>query len=443
MKNTQTLGGGVLENNNKSTLKNSQGYNNSQNLKKYKTSENINQNKKDIQNQDILFTNNKDKIFYLKHQPNVNFVSTSITKWGRVLVFYSQYIITKWNRSFTLNSQSSILKSTYRQLAADTFCSCSRFNTSPTDMLPIACKQSSVRLCASLTKGGKSFNLNGQPPADFVSTPLTKGGRGDGIPQSHPTLTKGGRGDGVSESYPTLTKGDKKTSFKLSAFSLIELSIVLIIMGLLVAGVTGGQSLIQSAKLRSFVNEVSNYKQAVNTFYTINGRLPGDPNGTGRMGYSSGNSLDDYYDEHAPWEEINSDGMVDYKEGKTNSSYRGKESKYIKNVIYKFKYVDSYWVDGYLYDESLKNTNIMELDLRYLGYIPAYIVAGIEEKIDDRSLKTGNVAIDDNCFATIPKIESDNARIELEWGDGDIETYEELASAKNGICHSVIFKMEL
>ena len=34
-------------------------------------------------------------------------------------------------------------------------------------------------------------------------------------------------------------------------FSLIELSIVLIIMGLLIAGVTGGASLIKSAQLRS------------------------------------------------------------------------------------------------------------------------------------------------------------------------------------------------
>ncbi|MDR2760473.1 MAG: prepilin-type N-terminal cleavage/methylation domain-containing protein, partial [Rickettsiales bacterium] len=37
-------------------------------------------------------------------------------------------------------------------------------------------------------------------------------------------------------------------------FSLIELSIVLIIMGLLIAGITGGASLIKSAQLRSVIS---------------------------------------------------------------------------------------------------------------------------------------------------------------------------------------------
>ena len=58
-------------------------------------------------------------------------------------------------------------------------------------------------------------------------------------------------------------------------FSLIELSIVLIIMGLLVAGITGGASLIKSAELRSFMNELRNYQTAVNAYYTSVGNLPG------------------------------------------------------------------------------------------------------------------------------------------------------------------------
>ena len=61
-------------------------------------------------------------------------------------------------------------------------------------------------------------------------------------------------------------------------FSLIELSIVLIIIGLLVSGITGGASLIKSAELRSIMTEARGYKMAVNAYYTSQDELPGDDN---------------------------------------------------------------------------------------------------------------------------------------------------------------------
>ena len=71
------------------------------------------------------------------------------------------------------------------------------------------------------------------------------------------------------------------------AFSLIELSIVLIIIGLLVAGIIGGQSLIESARIRNYLTEMKQYQVAVNTFIINKGRLPGDLNNDGIMGYGS------------------------------------------------------------------------------------------------------------------------------------------------------------
>ncbi len=63
---------------------------------------------------------------------------------------------------------------------------------------------------------------------------------------------------------------------KKSAFSLIELSIVLIIIGLLIAGVTGGASLIKSSELRSIITEGRSWAIAVNGFYNQFDALPGD-----------------------------------------------------------------------------------------------------------------------------------------------------------------------
>ena len=68
----------------------------------------------------------------------------------------------------------------------------------------------------------------------------------------------------------------KNYSSKKSAFSLIELSIVLIIIGLLIAGITGGASLIKSSELRSVIGEARGYAVAVNAFFTQYDALPGD-----------------------------------------------------------------------------------------------------------------------------------------------------------------------
>ncbi len=59
-------------------------------------------------------------------------------------------------------------------------------------------------------------------------------------------------------------------------FSLVELSIVLVILGLLVGGVLAGQSLIRAAELRSVTTDYQRYQAAI---YTFRGRylgMPGD-----------------------------------------------------------------------------------------------------------------------------------------------------------------------
>lgn len=69
--------------------------------------------------------------------------------------------------------------------------------------------------------------------------------------------------------------------FKSNGFSLIELSIVLIIIGLIIVGIVGGASLIRSAKTVALINELRGYDTAVNAFYVAKGRLPGDVNEKG------------------------------------------------------------------------------------------------------------------------------------------------------------------
>jgi prepilin-type N-terminal cleavage/methylation domain-containing protein len=59
-------------------------------------------------------------------------------------------------------------------------------------------------------------------------------------------------------------------------FTLIELSVVLVIVGLLVAGILIGQDMIKAAELRATLAQIEKYNTAANTFKVKYGYLPGD-----------------------------------------------------------------------------------------------------------------------------------------------------------------------
>ena len=59
-------------------------------------------------------------------------------------------------------------------------------------------------------------------------------------------------------------------------FTLIELSIVLIIIGLVIGGVLVGRDLIKAAEIRAQISQIEKYHAAVNTFRGKYGYLPGD-----------------------------------------------------------------------------------------------------------------------------------------------------------------------
>jgi prepilin-type N-terminal cleavage/methylation domain-containing protein len=59
-------------------------------------------------------------------------------------------------------------------------------------------------------------------------------------------------------------------------FTLVELSIVLVIIGLIIGGVLVGQDLISAATVRAQISQIEKYQTAVNTFRSKYGYLPGD-----------------------------------------------------------------------------------------------------------------------------------------------------------------------
>jgi prepilin-type N-terminal cleavage/methylation domain-containing protein len=76
-----------------------------------------------------------------------------------------------------------------------------------------------------------------------------------------------------------IVEAANRTPPQSDGFTLIELSIVLVIIGLIVGSVLVGRSLIQAAGVRATITQIEKYNTAVNAFRTkYNNDLPGDMN---------------------------------------------------------------------------------------------------------------------------------------------------------------------
>lgn len=111
------------------------------------------------------------------------------------------------------------------------------------------------------------------------------------------------------------------------AFSLVELAVVLVILGLLVGGILSGIALIHLAQLRSVVTEHSTILTAVNGFRDKYLALPGDFNGATAVWkwqlYGDSTCINRVSATAAEDGACdgNSNGIIDHSDGSSNSGY--------------------------------------------------------------------------------------------------------------------------
>jgi prepilin-type N-terminal cleavage/methylation domain-containing protein len=114
-------------------------------------------------------------------------------------------------------------------------------------------------------------------------------------------------------------------------FTLIELSIVIVIIGLIVAGVVAGNGLVRQAKLRSIVSDIDKYKAAINTFKLAHDAYPGDLSNATSYGYTGNGNGDGFI------EDINTEATYAWnhmaKFGVINGEYTGALSSSPKLVL--------------------------------------------------------------------------------------------------------------
>lgn len=83
--------------------------------------------------------------------------------------------------------------------------------------------------------------------------------------------------------------GHMKLAHRMRAFTLIEISVVLVILGLLIGGVVAGRVLLRQSEVSSIMVDAQKYKDAIITFQQKYSSLPGDmANATSYWGIAAG-----------------------------------------------------------------------------------------------------------------------------------------------------------
>ncbi len=86
-------------------------------------------------------------------------------------------------------------------------------------------------------------------------------------------------------------------------FTLVELSIVLVIIGLLIGGILAARSMVNTVKIQGVVRQLQQYDIAVSNFRTKYNQLPGDFN-NGSSNYPNNGQIDDFEETQNFWVDL-------------------------------------------------------------------------------------------------------------------------------------------
>ncbi|MBL6785285.1 MAG: type II secretion system protein [Rickettsiales bacterium] len=225
-----------------------------------------------------------------------------------------------------------------------------------------------------------------------------------------------------------------KRNFR-QAFSLLELSLVVIIISLLIAGATSGLRIVRKAQIQSSIKEMTNYKFMIHEFMTAYQAIPGD--------FDSAHSFFDNGSDDicGTSYECNGDGdgMIELDSKSNSEVFRGWQHLSLSGFA--DTEFDGEWNEtnsvasaplndaniSITYD-AIQNDNLLKLG-SYLDYQGHYSSTGllttkeafeIDNKYDDGFPSTGKIIAHNNQFLNGDTIQEDNECL----SDADIyQTY--------------------
>ena len=232
-----------------------------------------------------------------------------------------------------------------------------------------------------------------------------------------------------------------------SGFTLIELSIVLVIIGLVIGGVLAGQSLSRDAQLRNIINSLQGYATAYENFRTKYNAVPGDmANASGIInGASDGNGDGVIYNSSTgitaaqgedikAWQHLSFANMVPFKFtagsfGTPHVLGTQMPKGLIDSTGYRYESIPN-WEGGNASIYGLTGTTIriegVSASNNNAGVISAQDAMNIDKKIDDGIGATGSFI----AFRGVGNNFSDCINGSTGWTDPGSKTYN-LATTDN------------
>ena len=192
-------------------------------------------------------------------------------------------------------------------------------------------------------------------------------------------------------------------------FTLIEIAIVLVIIGLLLGGVLKGQEMIENAKYKSLRNEINSYSAAFYAFQDRYRALPGDfdeastrinasaPNGNGN-GAISGGICNRAADESCIfWQQLRYAGLISGDPAQSSSAAN-------PNHTY----------GGRIQGVYTGTNGGITGNWMVLENVPADVARRLDEDIDDGQSRTGTVyCANGSCSSGYPSTGNLQLRIKI------------------------------
>jgi len=194
---------------------------------------------------------------------------------------------------------------------------------------------------------------------------------------------------------------------KQTGFTLIEIAIVLVIIGLLLGGVLKGQELIQSARVRNLISIQDGTKAAFFGFQDRYRALPGDykdaatninctpacsnGNGNGIIETAAGGAPID--EDIAVWEHLSKSGFIN-----GSYTYHAAPADNTSNAVSPYS-IPMQVINDAVYEG---NAGVSKLNVKTGNQIPSDIMGEIDRKVDDGLANSGSFRFSTYAIGTAP-----------------------------------------